>query len=56
MNSNFIRINQINNSIENLNIDTNRPNPISRMNMGMGASRRDDSNQATESREPTQEN
>ena len=50
-----IDFNQLNNSIENLNIDTNSQEPLSRMNMGMGNSRRQDSNQPTESREPTQE-
>jgi len=48
-----VNMNQINNSLDNLNIDTNIPSSLSGMNMGTGASRRADSNLATESKAPT---
>ena len=46
---------QINNSIDNLNIDTSVASSLSGMNMGSGASRRNDSLSTVESKEPTPE-
>ena len=47
-----ITSNQISNSIENLNIDTNTQESLSGMNMGLGSETRTDLNSATESIAP----
>ena len=47
-----VTMDQINNSMENINIDTNVATTLSGMNMGMGASRRADSNLSTASKAP----
>ena len=46
---------EINNSIDNLNIDTSVASTLSGMNMGTGASPRSDSLSTVESKEPTPE-
>lgn len=48
-----ITSNQISNSIENLNIDTNTQESLSGMNMGLGSETRSDSNLPTESKAPS---
>ena len=50
-----VTMDQINNSIENLNIDTNVATNLSGMNMGLGVPIRADSNLSTESKAPTPE-
>ena len=50
-----VTMDQINNSIDNLNIDTSVASSLSGMNMGTGASRRNDSLSTVESKEPTPE-
>jgi len=47
-----ITSNQISNSIENLNIDTNTQTSLSGMNMGLSSESRSDSNLPTESKAP----
>ena len=50
-----VTMDQINNSIDNLNIDTSIASSLSGMNMGTGVSRRNDSLSTVESKEPTPE-
>ena len=50
-----VTMDQINNSIDNLNIDTSVASSLSGMNMGTGASRRNDSLSTVESKAPTPE-
>jgi hypothetical protein len=48
-----VSMDEINNSLDNLNIDTNTTSTLSGMNMGTGASQRSDSLSTVESKEPT---
>jgi len=50
-----VSMDEINNSIDNLNIDTSVASSLSGMNMGTGASPRSDSLSTVESKEPTPE-
>ena len=50
-----VSMDEINNSIDNLNIDTSVASTLSGMNMGTGASPRSDSLSTVESKEPTPE-